>query len=552
MPFKSLSQARLIAMKESKGELPSGTFKHWKAATPSMKALPEHVKKASERDGHGVWKCDECGALLRRCDCPDATHCYEHVYAETCPECRDTHSTKEAGLHDHRDAWVANVIAPYKAGWIASLRPIDKRERPGDFGTVGGKLDDGETAWQAAKREANEEGWAIYGMQRKPIHVAETERGKIVTFAANGARKLYDHKERDREVHQITVDLKQLADSHSHNSFLHKVDPKNYKKDIGTTKTASLIIKTAANIRTLSRYYDILKKNRPIIKTERLISGHGSHYNTETGMIVLKKDQLTRPGNKQEALMVKFLGQTYPTNPDSKRLTNLVIAAHEGIESTTPGSAQYAAKIDRMLSARRKMAHFDAEKTKRPFNDVLDDYKKVIESIHGYEGHGSPSVMAREHNLMVNLSGPGSDETKKWFQLMRSNSQIGDFMHPGFVYGEGPRIGRNRMRLMDYQVHTGSSHGLHVNKQLLGDVIAAKRATGMPKHADAYQSSGAAFDGGGAGAGITPPPPPQSEANMQSRAHAQGQQIAQQTAAKHLSSAHKPMLPPRKVRFIGV
>lgn len=74
----------------------------------------------------------------------------------------------------------------------------------------------------------------------------------------------------------------------------------------------------------------------------------------------------------------------------------------------------------------------------------------------------------------------------------------------------------------------------------------------ISKFADAYQSSGTAFDGGGAGAGITPPPPPQSEANMQSQAHSAGQILAQQTAAKHLTQAHKPALPPRRVKFIGV
>jgi ADP-ribose pyrophosphatase YjhB (NUDIX family) len=145
---------------------------------------------------------------------------------------------KTASEHDHKDAWVANVIAPYKSGWIASLRPIDKRKKPGDFGTVGGKLDEGETALQAAKREANEEGWAIKGIHKKPIHIADSPKGKIVTFAASGASKLYGHKERDREVHQITVSIDELANSHTHNSFLKHVDPKNHKAFIGMNKKA--------------------------------------------------------------------------------------------------------------------------------------------------------------------------------------------------------------------------------------------------------------------------------------------------------------------------
>lgn len=45
MPFKSKSQARLFFAKEKRGELPEGTAEHWAEVTPSIKALPEHVKK---------------------------------------------------------------------------------------------------------------------------------------------------------------------------------------------------------------------------------------------------------------------------------------------------------------------------------------------------------------------------------------------------------------------------------------------------------------------------------------------------------------------------
>jgi len=38
---------RLLAMKESKGELPKGTVHKWAEHTPDIKHLPEHVKKAS-------------------------------------------------------------------------------------------------------------------------------------------------------------------------------------------------------------------------------------------------------------------------------------------------------------------------------------------------------------------------------------------------------------------------------------------------------------------------------------------------------------------------
>ena len=49
MPFKSKSQERLIAWKESEGELPKGTFKKWKSVTPDIKHLPEHIKKAGSQ-----------------------------------------------------------------------------------------------------------------------------------------------------------------------------------------------------------------------------------------------------------------------------------------------------------------------------------------------------------------------------------------------------------------------------------------------------------------------------------------------------------------------
>lgn len=47
IPFKSLAQARLIAVKEKNGELPEGTYEHWMSMTPNFHKLPEHVKTAS-------------------------------------------------------------------------------------------------------------------------------------------------------------------------------------------------------------------------------------------------------------------------------------------------------------------------------------------------------------------------------------------------------------------------------------------------------------------------------------------------------------------------
>lgn len=45
MPFKSLAQMRLIAMKEDKGELPKGTFARWKSETKNIHKLPDRKKR---------------------------------------------------------------------------------------------------------------------------------------------------------------------------------------------------------------------------------------------------------------------------------------------------------------------------------------------------------------------------------------------------------------------------------------------------------------------------------------------------------------------------
>jgi hypothetical protein len=45
MPFKSKAQARLFFLKQERNELKPGTAQEWAHATPSIRALPEHVKK---------------------------------------------------------------------------------------------------------------------------------------------------------------------------------------------------------------------------------------------------------------------------------------------------------------------------------------------------------------------------------------------------------------------------------------------------------------------------------------------------------------------------
>lgn len=45
MPFKSKAQQRFMFAAESRGDVPKGTAKHWAAVTPSIKKLPEKVKR---------------------------------------------------------------------------------------------------------------------------------------------------------------------------------------------------------------------------------------------------------------------------------------------------------------------------------------------------------------------------------------------------------------------------------------------------------------------------------------------------------------------------
>jgi len=113
MPFKSRAQAKRFRELEASGELKPGTYQQWLSETPDLKKLPWRVKKASDSNS---------------------------------------------------DTYAAMVVAPFGDKWIASTRPIDKRKYPGEFGFVGGKLNSGETAQQAAVREAKEEGCNVSGI----------------------------------------------------------------------------------------------------------------------------------------------------------------------------------------------------------------------------------------------------------------------------------------------------------------------------------------------------------------------------------------------------
>lgn len=244
MPFKSLAQMRLFAAKQKRGELPEGTYEKWLEHTPDLANLPEHKSDREKTadsfgPGHGDTYCDICGEYMYGCGCGPATH-GKILRSATCDKCLEEDRMKEASAHDHSDAHAALVVAPYKGGWISSTRPIDKRKFAGEFGLVGGKLDPGETAIQAAKREAKEEGWRVEGVVARPIHIKSSGSKKIVVFAAKSAKKLTDYVEKPREIHQLTVTKKELADSHEGNKFLHLMDESRHHKPIEQTKAIAM------------------------------------------------------------------------------------------------------------------------------------------------------------------------------------------------------------------------------------------------------------------------------------------------------------------------
>lgn len=82
----------------------------------------------------------------------------------------------------------------------------------GRIGLPGGKVENGENPWDAAVREAKEEGWHVQLISKLPIHQQEVD-GKIVQwFAATKVRKLSTFKEMGR-IKPITVSAQKIMDS---------------------------------------------------------------------------------------------------------------------------------------------------------------------------------------------------------------------------------------------------------------------------------------------------------------------------------------------------
>lgn len=87
----------------------------------------------------------------------------------------------------------AFVLAETADGKIAATTRPDGR-----VGLPGGKLDAGETAVEAAVREAEEEGWRITVPDEDPIHVQDIEGFRCAWFLGSDPVLLEDYAEKGR------------------------------------------------------------------------------------------------------------------------------------------------------------------------------------------------------------------------------------------------------------------------------------------------------------------------------------------------------------------
>ena len=140
------------------------------------------------------------------------------------------------------------VVASAGNGWAATTRAADRGEA-GRIGLPGGKVDAGETAVQAAIREAAEEGWLVaIPADAKPAHTAVVD-GKMVAWfrATEEAVMLASFKESGR-ITPVVASYRAVAESGYGNEWLmeeahdaeyrevrqHLDDMEAYESDFGS------------------------------------------------------------------------------------------------------------------------------------------------------------------------------------------------------------------------------------------------------------------------------------------------------------------------------
>lgn len=114
------------------------------------------------------------------------------------------------------------IVCPCGEKLAATTRAVDKGEA-GKIGLPGGKIDKGETPLRAAIREAEEEGFAVFGVSTKPIHEAIVEGKLVLWFRASFSYSLSQYKEKGR-ISPITVPKEEIVKSGYGNDFLKNIN----------------------------------------------------------------------------------------------------------------------------------------------------------------------------------------------------------------------------------------------------------------------------------------------------------------------------------------
>jgi len=109
------------------------------------------------------------------------------------------------------------AVADADGGIAATTRAADRGEA-GRIGLPGGKVDPGETAEQAVRRESAEEGWLMHG-QPILIHAADVEGRPVAWFSFPSATMLTEFKEYGR-ICPVIASRQAVAASGYGNEFL--------------------------------------------------------------------------------------------------------------------------------------------------------------------------------------------------------------------------------------------------------------------------------------------------------------------------------------------
>ncbi|MDX9971902.1 MAG: NUDIX domain-containing protein [FCB group bacterium] len=131
----------------------------------------------------------------------------------------------------------AFIVAPAgRDNLIAATTRAADRNEAGRIGLPGGKVDPGESARDAAIREAAEEGWAVYGVEAEPYHVAEVEGRMVAWFLADMAIAREEFPEQGR-IEPIAATWYQVAASGYGNDAAMAAVPAGFIAHVGAAGT---------------------------------------------------------------------------------------------------------------------------------------------------------------------------------------------------------------------------------------------------------------------------------------------------------------------------